>query len=522
MKLNHIIYTMFACVMLATSCSQNEEMSNTIVSAKQIKINVSDAGMTASTDSRATTDATYKTEFETGDEIGLIAVNNGAIIEGYGNLKLTKTATGWDGLPASASFAEGTKFYAYYPYSKSNTFTYSDDIFSSMVNSWNPATASSYDKGDLMTTNATDMTISADGFTTTVNLVLNHKMSMIEITNNSGSSVKYNFTNTDMTGQSYTVTSNSSELGDITLGSAKLTNTDVVDGKTRVLVNPSSTDAISVKVGQDTYKSDALSLLSGNYYSIAVGSSTESTSKDWELAVGDYMLKDGNLLKSTDKDFDTKKSDIIGVVYYVGNAAPTILYASSYGASAKIDCSDSDGLAVNGWIHGLVMAVDGIDMDKNSWGNDMPSNGFSSLYQQNNGVLAECSVTNIARMRILGYDNTATIKKLNATESCYAGLVSKLNDTAAPASTSGWFVPSNGDINEMITNNSALTTAFGSNLNKTLWIEGSVYMSSSAVFNSKKGFSNKFYGVTVKDGTGTYETYDLGETAHVLRFALAF
>lgn len=502
---------MCAFGLLLTSCSQEDELQDT-THAQTIQIKVSNNGMTSGNpESRATTTGLVTT-FTSGDEIGLYAVKDGAVVSTCSNLKLTFDGSSWSGLASNTKFDEGTTFYAYYPYSVNTEFSATDG-FKTLAAGWNPATAENYDKGDLMTVENVGMTVTDGGFTTTIDLKLNHAMSMVELTANSGTSVTYKFTNEGMA--DYTVTSGGGTPV-ITLGSTVLDNIDKVDGKYRVLVNPATTETLTVSLdGKDYAPTSEVTWTAGNYYTMSVGSASGSEIIDnYNLQVGDYLCADGILLSKDDTDLASKVKNAVGVVYYVGNASPVALYGSSYANYAE-----SDGLAKGGFTHGLVMALDGTAMAADSWGTPMSDGGFLSYYQQNKGVIAECSQTNIKNNRILGYDNTATIRLLNSSEGCYQGLIDALNDApAAPSSTSGWFVPSNGDQNEILTNADALGTAFTA-AGKSLWESGVVYLSSSPTMDNKKKFTGKFYGC---DGSSIDTSYSPAETAHTLRFSLAF
>lgn len=511
MKLNHLIYSMCAFGLLLTSCSQEDELQNSN-SAQTIQIKVSDNGMTAGNPASRATTTGLVTTFTGGDEIGLYAVKDGAVLSTCNNLKLTFDGSSWSGLDSNTKFDEGTTFYAYYPYFADTEFSATDG-FKMLTAEWNPATAENYDKSDLMTAENVGMTVTDGGFTTTIDLKLNHAMSMVELTASSGTSVTYKFTNDGMA--DYTV-STGSGTPVITLGSTVLNNIDKVDGKYRVLVNPATTETLTVSLDGKTYAPmSEVTWAAGNYYTMSVGSSSGAeTVENYTLQVGDYLCADGTLISKDDADLASKVQNAVGVVYYVGNAAPTVLYGASYS-----DYTDSDGLAKGGFTHGLVIALDGTVMAADSWGTPMSDGGFLSYYQQNQGVIAECSPTNIKKNRILGYDNTATIRLLNASEGCYQGLINAINAApAAPSSTSGWFVPSNGDQNEMLTNTDALGTAFTA-AGHNLWESGVVYLSSSPTTDSKKKFTGKFYGC---DGSSISTSYTLAETAHTLRFALAF
>lgn len=74
--------------------------------------------------SRVTTDADYKSSFQSGDQVGVFAVKNGETLQASGNyiqnLCLTYDGTSWNVTGGNAAYypADGTAldFYAYYPY----------------------------------------------------------------------------------------------------------------------------------------------------------------------------------------------------------------------------------------------------------------------------------------------------------------------------------------------------------------------------------------------------------------------
>lgn len=513
MKKNLFIYSLCMAGLLAASCSQDEVSGS--LSSKNIQVNVSDLGMQNGEGGTRASTSGVVTTFDNGDEIGVYAVSNGKIVEGFNNLKLTKTADGWSGFPSNASFTSDTKFYAYYPYSASTAFS-TDKAFEDVIAKWDPTSAASYTTGDLMTTTTPATLTQVDDLTAKIDLQLTHAMSMIEVTVNSGESTTYKFTNDGLS--EYTVTTGGSAPS-FALGNTTFSSVATVKANTyRLLVNPATAETLKISVDGKNYSpKDGLSVKSGSYYTMSVGNGSGATEVNYTLQVGDYYLSDGNLVSKDTPLTNEQKSKVIGIVYYVGNPAPTALYSSSYAGY-----TDALNIEHPNCVHGLVYAVEGQNID-GSWGTEMPSDGFSSLYQQNKGVLAECSSSNITSKnhRILGYDNTATFKYLNANDNTlYTTLLEQLAaKTTAPSVTSGWFLPSYGDLYEIVSeaNQTAISTSF-TNVGKTLWESGVVYMTSTPTFDGKKKYSKKMYGY---DGS-SFASYTLGETSHVLRQSLAF
>ena len=509
---NSLLYSICLAGLTAASCSQDDTTGS--ASPRNISVNVSDIGLlNGATGTRATTSG-VTTTFDNGDEIGIYAVSNGQVVDGYDNLKLTKTADGWDGFPTNATFANDTKFYAYYPYTASPSFT-AEDTFTALINAWNPASAQSYTLGDLMTTPTPASLTVVDDLTATISLQLSHAMSMIEVTVKNGNTITYKFSNEGMT--DYTVTTGSSAPS-FTLGNTTITSVGQTCSNTyRLLINPSSKQTLYITVdGKNYTPKEALSLKAGNYYTMSVGEGGGTTEQTHTLQVGDYYLSDGRIVSKEATLTADEKSKVIAIVYYVGNPTPTALYSSSYSPytdALKIDHPEC--------VHGLAYAVDGLTMD-GGWGTEMATDGFFNLYKQNKGILAECSSTNAGSTnhRILGYDNTATFNYLNKSDgTTYALLLRQLAaKTDAPIVSSGWFIPSYGDIYEIVSDAkaTAISNAFTA-LGKTLW-DGTVYMTSTPSFDSKKLYSGKIYGY---DGSG-FSTYTLERTPHILRPSLAF
>lgn len=466
----------------------------------------------------------------TGDQIGLFAVYDGAVVDKCNNVPLTKTADGWTGLDTSVKYENGTVFYAYYPYTSGLTGFSATKGFETIISKWNPAKAASYSAGDLMTSAGTQMVKEAGKPQTTLSLALTHAMSMVEITASSAGDVIYNFTNDGM--DSYKVSaSGSSSSPTIKLGSTTISNYAEVNGKYRVLVNPSTSSTLSVTYDGKNY-SPSSKFVAGECITMSVGSGSGATEKTWTLEVGDIMLSDGNLAKASSIT-SAEKAKAIGIVYYVGNPSPIYLYSSSYSASYS-NCNALPSSCV----HGLVISTSTMSISGNAWGTEAWESGDFLAYYNDRatyGVLAECSSTNVTK-RILGYDNLAVFKLLGAK---YSTLVSALAAKSSPSTTSGWYVPSypeisliySGALSKAASKSSdsgyslscsadamdAALTAVGAS---SLWTEGTIYMTSTLEFNSKKAGTGKVYGF---DGSafGKY-TLSTDGLEYVIRPALAF
>lgn len=144
------------------SCSQDELLAPEAAdNTAALTIAVTDDGYTSSSgasSSRAAEDLdNYRTTFIDGDQIGLFAVKDDAILPGINNLRLTAkmvAATGagstsitWqDDNGNGPVYIPGVTYYAYYPYrdgikgTPNNTNKEATAFFANVINDWTPAT----------------------------------------------------------------------------------------------------------------------------------------------------------------------------------------------------------------------------------------------------------------------------------------------------------------------------------------------------------------------------------------------
>lgn len=285
---------------------------------------------------RATTSATMKTTFETGDMAGLFAVKDGRIFEEINNMPLTYNQYGaWE--PASSitydkQKFQGVQFFAYYPYSETATFDAAlSDPFTQMVADFTPALQQadkeSYNANDLMTTPGA---VVDEAALNTVKLSMRHRMALVcvELPNAS-----YIFPGQDI--DAYVLSKATDEkfyLGNETVVPFK----DDATQQYRLLVKPSATETLNIgytnKDGvRDTFQTASLNFLKSGQcaqYSINGGVSL----KEWNLQVGDYFCADGHLLsKDATAEEISAKGDVIGVIFKIGT--PTAVKQSGINLS---------------------------------------------------------------------------------------------------------------------------------------------------------------------------------------------
>ena len=120
-------------------CSQNEEEVPGNV-RNGIVLNVTDTGIISNEPSTRTEDTGFVTTFTQGDQIGLFAVKDGAILDEINNMPFTFNGSSWSGKPILYDDRlVGVNFYAYYPYQSEmtgKTDLIGDDFFAPLAAGW--------------------------------------------------------------------------------------------------------------------------------------------------------------------------------------------------------------------------------------------------------------------------------------------------------------------------------------------------------------------------------------------------
>lgn len=545
MKRNKFIYAiMFVCTLFATSCS-NEEDINLPATQGSIRFNFSDSGVHNTVSTKATTDKEYKTTFEEGDKIGLYAFASTkatSAITGYENVCLTYQGGEWvttEGDGTTLTYDDQLKnatFHAYYPYQENVTLSgTASSPFTTLINNWVINTDKSYTENDLMTGSGTASTNKND---ITVSIALKHEMAMIVVGLSGG--ITYKFTNQDPELSDYTASS-----GEATFS---INNTDVtslaetINGKYRFLVKPETNAALSVSYGGKTYTQENVNIPASKYQEYSVGSNSSSTTIDFNLSVGDYYCSDGTLIESDAEQLsDDIKAKIIGVVYYVGNPQP-----GSTGLNYNSNYIDILAAEHPSCTHGLVYAIKSANTENavTSWGGESFGGGkvsnYYTTYNYATGTakkyIWETSSSNYGA-RMLGYDYTAVLT-VNRTD--FPTLFQYLDQATAPSVSSGWYLPSYGELKLLATGtlaqsgnnaginidintiNTSLTNIAGETL-----FEKTDAPYASSTFNyskNKETFGNKIQVYTNTDSKISGTTLDISKNnfPHHLRFSLAF
>lgn len=447
MKTN-ILYLSFFYILSAVSlcgCSNEDEPIVATTDGTLLTVIARAEGF-ASTDSTAQTRASesdYTTTFVKDDKIGVFAVKNGSVITGCQNVPCTYDGTNWSG---TVYKYPGATYFAYYPYTESmNNKTSVDEIVTAFNTTVTAATDQStyvkYTACDLMTATA-ESPISG----TSLSFSFTHKMSLIEIS---------------LPVQKYKTTSNADayEYSAPALGATfSLTPSggvettikpySIVKGVYRYIV-PASTSGATVSGAFNTadgktieYLKDNLSLSAGNYKRLNVTySGAPSTTTVRALATGDFYYSDGSICPG---DASNPPSEgCIGIIYSTD--------ANRIGTAAK------NALATKGITtpHGLVMALTNAS-DDCRWGNESKDENSSG----NTGEPFKANTDQLKKQyeNVNGYAEThwiidtyksdGTVLKDTYTAFYHANRYGTTDSGtaqyAAPANTTGWFIPSMG------------------------------------------------------------------------------
>ena len=469
-KFIFVIYVLLGSFLMV-ACSQDED-AKLAVNSNILKIEVVDSSIQQNGNvSRAVTDVTYKTTFSDGDAIGIFAVNSDKEVF-IKNVLATYNDVIWGidgGRLSCTEDLETVTFYAYYPYKENITIDMTkEDPFETIMGNWTVDTDLSgdrYTNNDLMTGEA-----SADG--STITFVMNHRMALMvaELP-----SVTYNFTNE----VSPELPSYSVSLREVKFSIGEQVIIPYYDKETttyRVLVNPTKkveqiggSFISSVDNGLKKYSIDATKLKAGEYIYCEIDGGLQTV--DHELKVGDLIYSNGALASVDDNA--PVSDDCVGVVYFVGNPMPSVLYPftedNEFTYSERQDALLRDH---PGCTHGLVLGlkentniVFGEKDEIRVWYRTefAERNSYIDLSPMGwDGSASTGTLNGTSRDQRLGYNHTEVIKKYAEAKN-KSLLVNSLNNynLVAPSISSGWFIPSVGDLRAMVTNWETMNTQLG-------------------------------------------------------------
>lgn len=456
-----------------------------------LHLRVSDAGyLDADAGSRAT-DSGLTTTFEDGDKIGLFVVNNENEVL-YANVSYTKNGEKWTAEQNVRTKGYPVRVFAYYPYVEgdkiigkiNNKAQDASAFFKTYIDGLDitdQSTPKLYRQADVM---ACMVEIDdAEAARKELTLKMSHLMGLvmvklpIEVT---FSSVNYylkgdeDFTWTveenvtlpaNLSGESLTVTGGIQPLKEET--------------GYRYLCK-SGENNISFSGGFKTYgatksysvSSATVSSGSSKTYNVSVTPFAAPGKAEYTPQVGDFYMSNGAILPSISED---NKANCIGIVFWVPTATDPLDGHSPTWLAEHSTC-----------IHGLVV---GLKQQQSQWG----------TYGETTNI-TDSKTDGIFR----GYSNTKSLVSEHsgyAIVSAYKSLKSGV--TLPPGKTSGWYVPSVGELMKLyqakIKVNTSLSTLGSTPLSSSIyWSSGEynngyawyVYLSGGTVDFSLKRFLN--------------------------------
>lgn len=518
-------------------CSQNEEevpgnARNGIV------LNVTDTGLISNEPSTRTEDTGFVTTFTQGDQIGLFAVKDGAILDEINNMPFTFNGSSWSGKPILYDERlAGVTFYAYYPYQpdmSGKTDLAGDDFFAPLVAGWELTTEQSdqkaYAKQDLMTSNATAL-IGENG-NYTLSFQLTHRMSLVVV---KLPSTRYIFTDaegvampeeTPYVAMPVDVAFYLDNVGE---GNKIAPYYDAKQDEYRLLRKPSSENQIIGHYNDKQCTLDtAEKMKEGKYKRFVVDGGYKEVTH--YLQVGDLYNADGSLISKDAKEADIESDRCIGVVCWVGNPQPSVLYAAEKDGytSAQDVLSREHPNCVNGLVVSLNTVndkfVNGTAAEMRIWyrKNFTDAANFIDLSGNFYDGSKTTSTTVAERDRILGYNNTRVIEAYNDANSSDLQVLQVLDTyqktVVAPAISTNWFLPSVQELRNMQDKNGLLTTLN----NQIAKVQGASIEIGTQYWSSTERNASNMYYVSYTATSSSVNTGGKKVDARAYRFVLAF
>lgn len=531
MKQN-IIQILLMAALLFTSCSQQEEPLP-VIDPQSVTISVTDDGFSGG--SRAAENG-YRTEFTAGDACGLYIVRNGVVVGG--NIKLTATeqegTLTWQPETTLAGGLQGEEYFLYYPYQSEMSgktdasATDAEGFFAPLVSSWQPAAdqsdyATGYTASDLMT--ATGTSTRADG-KLSLTFSMTHRMALAVI---EMPKTVYKFTDTSIPDYEATTTA---DFG----GNAKpYRNTD---GTYHYLVNPTSGTATtltgSYADGKKEFTITPNNISAGSYKTYTVDGDAPTIEIEHTLQQGDYFCKNSSNTWYIIPGTETPGSECIGIVFHVGQhesdesdySDTGIGEAKCHGyAVALTDVHDGSSDRLR-WEYGPkneYNQVVGTSTSTSDWQGYSNSLKFREFVNKDENKKAGWEMKHFpAALACETYGNRTLDKDGNDANGKYDWL----QPLAAPSNTSGWFLPSCGQLKYLYQNRSVLSARMTDVKNctptdcsyrdKIKWFSTSWYYWSSTEY-----LDSPYYAWDVDVSSGDGNGYDKDYTDYV-RAVLAF
>lgn len=530
---NFLQIALLAIVLFSwAGCSQSEE-DFSVNSQNGIILNVEDAGVMSNESSTRTQDEGFVTTFTQGDQIGLFAVKDGVVLDEINNLPFTFNGSSWSGKPILYDARlEGVTFYAYYPYQADMTNKVDlggDDFFAPLVENWELTTNQSeqkeYAKQDLMTSNATSL-VGVNG-NYTLSFQLTHRMSLVVV---QLPSTRFVFTDAE----GIAMQEESPYIAKPVNVAFYLDNVDeenkispYYDEKRdeyRMLRKPATDNQIIGHYnGKQRVLETAGKMTPGKYKRFIVDGGYKEVNH--HLQVGDLYYADGSIVSCS--EVNPSKVNCIGIVCWVGNPMPSVLYKD---VAKTPYTAENDALlrAHPNCVHGLVLSLytetgkfsPALTKSMHDW---FITTSFTSSYVSITGYYDANESNKNKTLRFLGYNNWEILglyhNEFKTDFECFKFQNECESDFPAPPVTTGWYVPSSGELIALQNKDNSLETKLNSSLIKV----SDTKMDISATYWSSTERNNKnMYIVSYTKTAGSAGTGGVKTNNYTYRFFLGF
>lgn len=503
MKTNSWKITFMALAMATamTGCNQNNELGTPAPSSEEDVLNVvATANDFVSSDATSRVSETdYTTTFEEGDAIGVFVVRDGEAL--ISNMKMILGSdNAWAGENgAKLYYYKDADYIAYSPYTEGLSVTSKTEIVdyftAKLEGTAGQSTLADYQAADLMTASVTAAEVTRGQ---NINFKFAHQMSMIEIkvpiraykTSGGyeysaplGLKVKIG----DKEGFSLCT------FGKETTGDA---GSEVTKGIYRCIVAPSETALNvegefqdgSVPVYFPAAGGAALSVTpkAGEYKGIDVKYDYGTYSAKRELEVGDYYYADGSIYPK--KLGNAPKTGCVGIIF-----------------STETSVTDQ----ANNWSHGYVVSLFDTDDINTKYSWSMVNEDITGLN------LYEKTVDSFTSA-FADYDGYSATQAILAAPSYSAAAYAAVNAAVTygkeiPSSTSGWYLPSIGQVALIINN---LGVANGTQTSKMFTPQNAMEGLGGGKFDEKSGAPEAMLALqqTLQEVGGEFYYYPIAES----------
>lgn len=502
MKTNSWKITFMALAMATamTGCNQNNELGTPAPSSEEDVLNVvAMANDFVSSDATSRVSETdYTTTFEEGDAIGVFVVRDGEAL--ISNMKMTLGSDNvWAGENgAKLYYYKDADYIAYSPYTDGLSATSETEIIThfttKLQGSTGQSTLADYQAADLMTTSVAAAEVTRGQ---NINFKFAHQMSMIEIkvpirAYKTRGGYEYSAPlglSVEIDNAEYALCTFDKE----TTGDA---GSEVTKGIYRCIVAPSDA-ALNVKgefqdgsvpVYFPAANGAALSVIpeAGKYKGIDVKYDYGTYSAERELEVGDYYYADGSIYPK--KLGNAPKTGCVGIIF-----------------STETSVTDQ----ANNWSHGYVVSLFDTDDINTKYSWSMVNEDITGLN------LYEKTVDSFTSA-FADYDGYSATQAILAAPSYSAAAYAAVNAAVTygkeiPSSTSGWYLPSIGQVALIINN---LGVANGTQTSKMFTPQNAMEGLGGGKFDEKSGAPEAMLALqqTLQEVGGEFYYYPIAES----------